>query len=156
MKIIFLMFLVIILICFGCSEEDNPTEPTKKYSGITRTGLDNSTPIGEIDTNDWYFNKGEQWVEVFPAFPNPTKRYSYIHFTLKKQTYLKIWIDDPIAQKDTLIRNGIFHAGSYMGHLDFFYGDDNFIRKDGIVRVFFSFDSLPNIPLIYGDIQIEK
>jgi hypothetical protein len=157
MKNIFLIILFALLI-ISCSE-DNPTEPKKNYTGITRTSEDSPDPIGEIDSDDWYpdtSGNGLSTYSVLPAYPNPTTRYTKIRICTPEHNSIKIWIDDPMSNKQTIIVDRVLNAGVHEFKVDLYYGDDNYERKIGVVRAFIDFVKIADIPLIHGDIQIIK
>ena len=152
------MFLLI-----GCSE-NSPNESEKNYSGITRTSADNPEPVGEIDPDDWYYQPDTSaggvtiptTYSVWPAYPNPTTRYTTVRFSMPQLGKIKIWIDDPMANKETIILDDTYSPGIHEKTIDLFYGNDNYDRKEGIIRAFIDFISASEIPLIHGDIQIIK
>lgn len=160
MKNIFM--IAFLFLTFASCSEDNPTEPVKNYTGITRTSEVSPEPIGEIDPDDWYYepdtsgsgNVIPMKLSVFPAYPNPTTRFTRIRIAIPQQDSVKVWIDDPMSNKETVIVNHKLNAGVYEFQVDLNYGDDNFIRKPGIVRAFIDFINISDVPLIHGDIQI--
>lgn len=161
-KILKVFLIILLLFLMNNCSEDNPIEPEKKYSGITRTSSASPDPIGEIDPDDWYYEPDTSSsgtsipmkLSVFPAYPNPTTRYTTIRIATPQQDSIKIWIDDPMSSKQTIIVNKVLYAGVYEFQVDLNYGDDNFDRKTGIVRAFVDFTNVKDLPVIHGDIQI--
>ncbi|GAB4185805.1 MAG: hypothetical protein Kow00108_23240 [Calditrichia bacterium] len=162
MKNVFI--LIIVFLTFVSCTEKTPLEPEKNYTGITQTSEEGPFPIGDIDPDDWFFEPdtsdsdsgifGPLTYSVYPAYPNPTTRYTKIQISIPRQTLVKMWIDDPMSDKETVIFHRNFLAGTYEFLLDLKYGEENFLRQPGIVRVFIDFIDVVDIPLIHGDIQI--
>ncbi len=163
-KLLKILLVISFLFTLNNCSKDNPVEPESKYSGITHTGEGGPEPIGEVDPDDWFYGNDSTISGisipagycVWPAYPNPTARYTTIKIALTRQDSVKVWIDDPMSNKKTVIVNRNLLAGVHEFLVDLNYGDDNFVRKTGIVRVFFDFFSISDIPLIHGDIQIIK
>lgn len=162
--------IAFFFLAFVSCNEENPTEPAKNYTGITRTSEASPDPIGEVDPDDWYYSTDTSdtvpsdslgpvdvlpaKLSVYPAYPNPTTRYTRIRISLPQQDSVKVWINDPMSNKETVIVNRTLNAGVYEFQVDLNYGEDNFIRKPGIVRAFIDFINISDVPLIHGDIQI--
>jgi hypothetical protein len=140
---------------------NEPIVSEKNYTGITPTG-EAGELLGTVDPDDWYYIRDTSSAgtslpskyAVHAAYPNPTKRYSKFKISLPKTDSVKIWIDDPMANKETVIINTKLYAGLYSIKIDLFYGDDKYKRNPGIVRVFVDFINVGDIPIIHGDIQI--
>jgi len=152
-----IIIMIFVLLILSCSE--TPTEPEIKYSGITETSSAGPEPIGNIDPDDWYYhptsiNEPVQY-SVAPAYPNPATRGSTLSFVLPQLDTIKIWIHDPMRNKEAILFDQEFTSGYYSINLDFQYGDSTLTPIEGIVRVFIKFNN-KEIPLIHGDIQIIK
>ena len=159
-----IIIMIFVLLILSCSE--TPTEPEIKYSGITETSSAGPEPIGNIDPDDWYYhptsiNEPVQF-SVAPAYPNPANRYTTLHFTIPKVDSVKVWLHDPMRDKEVILINQHLHAGTYEMQIDLLCLIDttenceNYSNlKEGIVRVFVDFNE-EDIPLIHGDIQIIK
>jgi len=156
------MIVLFSLLFLSCNE-DNPTEPGENYTGITQTDAAGNQ-IGEIDMDDWYYepDTSDQGIgiplkfSVFPAYPNPTTRYTSIIIATPEYDSVKVWIDDPMSNKQTVIVNRALSAGVHKIKIDLYYGDDNYESQTGIVRAFIDFVNIADLPLIHGDIQIIK
>jgi len=144
----------------GCNDDSPSENEERKYTGITRTGPDDPTPLGIIDPDDWYFNPDSSAIYnsfiVFPAYPNPSCNHTILTIRLPRATYTKIWMDNPMVDKETILLDRLLEAGGHAIQVNLLVGDNNDLLVEGIVRVFFEFDSLKTYPLLHGDIEISK
>ncbi|RJQ60818.1 MAG: hypothetical protein C4517_09875 [Stygiobacter sp.] len=166
MKTFCSVLLLGLIIVFGC--KDVAFEPEIVYSGITETREAGPEPIGVIDSGDWLeqFNYWSHSMDaaimipvsykVSPAYPNPTKRFSTIRFTLPQTDSVVIVVDDKTLNKRTTVLSKFLTAGIHEVNLDLLYGNDSMKREESIVRVFFEIPTLMNFPKVHGDIKILK
>ncbi|MFA5806233.1 MAG: hypothetical protein WC879_16475 [Melioribacteraceae bacterium] len=109
MKKYFVVPLIGMLLIISC--KDSSVEPELVYSGITVTNESGPEPIGNIDLDDWL----QQWdyvddidliptsYTVYPAYANPTKRFSKLRFALAKSDSVVIVLDDKDLNRKTTV-----------------------------------------------------
>jgi hypothetical protein len=158
--LVILLFGMLLLI--SCN--DTSVDPELDYNGITETNDSGPEPIGNIDKDDWL----EQYdlirdgisiplsYAVYPAYPNPTTRFSKLRFALPKSDSVLIILDDKAINKRTTIFTQKLAAGIHEITIDLFYGDPEMKREEGIVRLFFQIPTLKTFPQVHGDIKIIK
>ncbi len=161
MKVYILLF-VSLLFWFSISCNDNPVDNEEIYSGITETAPDSPTPIGNIDPDDWLYPPPDTGIvhtpllyAAWPAFPNPTNRYTTFNYAVPKYDSVVVWIDDKPENKKTTLVSGYRNAGVYSIQVDLLYGNGTLNRKEGIIRLFFSVPSNPSFKTVHGDIEFK-
>ncbi len=162
MKKYFVVLLFIASLFISCKDSLVDTELV--YSGITETNENGPNPIGKIDKEDWLeqydlvLNEGYLPVSyaVYPAYPNPTTRFSKVRFALPRQDSVVIVVDDKALNRKTIILSQKLNAGIHEVTIDFLYGDSKLKREEGIARVFFQIPTLKTFPNVHGDIKILK
>ena len=156
-RLILSSFVLLLLIAIGCKTKLTGPEPPVIYSGITNTGPDSPDPIGNIDPDDWYYPKdstAQAYFYVRPAFPNPTGGWATLRYNLPTDETVKIWLDDPILKRTTILVNTLKRAGNYSISIDPSYHDSTLshTRPDGIFRLFIQVTSNTKYPIVHGDI----
>jgi len=150
--ILFVMLAVLV----GCKHQTTApiVTPQDPYTGITETGPDGPTVIGNWDQDDWLrIVPSSIQVWVSPAFPNPTDG----KFTMQYESYgtdsVIAYIDDwPNNQKISVL-NQTVTAGVTNQVIDLTAGYGYMQRKEGIVRLFFSVVRGNKLYTTYGDIE---
>ncbi len=161
MKVIILFFLSLLFLLIN-SCDDNPIDNLDIYSGITETAPDSPTPIGNIDPDDWLIPPLDTGIVhiptgygAWPVFPNPVNRFTTFQFSVPQSDSVVIWIDDRPQNKKTILVSEFKTAGLYRLQIDLLYGDSLLVRKEGIIRLFFSIPSNANFKTVHGDIQFK-
>ena len=164
MRYFIVILILITTLLIGC--KSNSTEPNynEKYTGITNTGPDGPTPIGNVDVDDWYYSNKDSVFDnhikfsfkVYPAYPNPTNRYFTLMFQLPKDDSVKIWLDDPGMNKSSILLNSFRPAGIYSIKIDLLYGDSLLSRPNSISRLYIDVESNNSYPKVHGDVQYQK
>jgi hypothetical protein len=162
MKRYFVLLLFVLMLLIGC--KDSSTESELVYDGVTRTNENGFEPIGNIDKDDWLGQYDLITDEVsvpvsyavYPAYPNPTNRYSKVRFALPKSDSVVIVLDDKILNKKTTILSQKLAVGIHEITIDLKYGNSEMKREEGIARLYFQIPSLKNFPQVHGDIKILK
>jgi len=162
MKKYFVVFLFGVFLIISCKEKS--VEPELAYSGITETNESGPVPIGNIDKDDWL----EQYdysvdpnsipvvYSVYPAYANPTKRFSKLRFALPKSDSVVIVLDDKALNRKTTILSQKLNAGIHEITIDLLYGNPEMKREESIARIFFEIPTLKSFPKVHGDIKILK
>jgi hypothetical protein len=156
MKLQISLLFIILLIYSGCKHAatEPPSTLQDPYTGITVTGPDGPTVIGNWDQNDWLrIVPSSIQVWVSPAFPNPTDG----KFTMQYESYgtdsVIVYIDDWPNNKKIQVLNQTITAGVYNQVIDLTEGYGYLQRKEGIVRLFFSVVRGNKTYTTYGDIE---
>ena len=156
MKLQISLLFIILLIYSGCKHEttEPPSTSQDPYTGITVTGPDGPTVIGNWDQNDWLrIIPSSIQVWVSPAFPNPTDG----KFTMQYESYgtdsVIVYIDDWPNNKKIQVLNQTITAGVFNQVIDLNEGYGYLQRKEGIVRLFFSVVRGNKTYTTYGDIE---
>ncbi|MFH1528394.1 MAG: hypothetical protein ABIG69_17450 [Bacteroidota bacterium] len=162
MKKYFVVLLFWMLLILSC--KDSSVEPELIYDGITETNESGPEPTGNIDKDDWL----EQYnyvvdptlvpvsYSVYPAYPNPTKRFFTIRFVLPKSDSIVIVLDDKALNRKTTILSKNLNAGIHEVTIDLLYGNSEMKREEAIARVFLEIPTLKSFPKVHGDIKILK
>ena len=157
-----ILIILLMMLFYSCSDnKNNPIESSDIYSGITVTGPESPEPIGTIDPDDWliptviHIPLGPSEYAVRPAYPNPTSRFTSIEYTVPTQDSVYIWIDDRPENKKVIIVSEYQAVGWYSVKIDLLYGSDSIKRKEGIIRLFFSFPNNLNFKTVHGDIEFK-
>ena len=161
MKVVILFYSTLLFLLF-ISCDDNGIENSEVYSGITETASDSPDPIGNIDPDDWLVPPPDTGIvhipmvyAAWPAFPNPANRFTTFQFAVPQSDSVVIWIDDRPQNKITTLVSEYKTAGLYSIQIDLLYGDSSLVRKEGIIRLFFSIPSNTNFKTVHGDIQFK-
>lgn len=162
MKKNFLLLLFVMIQLISCN--DASVGPELFYDGITETNEEGPEPIGKIDKDDWL----EQYdlvtdgislpisYSIYPAYPNPTNRYSRVRFTLPKSDSVVIVLDDRALNKKTTILSQKLAAGIHEIMIDFKYGNSEMKRDETVTRLYFEIPTLNSFPNVHGDIKITQ
>lgn len=161
-------YLLLTVVCFAAviisCKETVETEEDLTFKGITETN-ENGELIGEKDSGDWL----EQWnyqvkdsggsyipfiYSVKPAYPNPTKRFATLRYSVPFDDSVHIELDDIVMNKKTVLLSKKIKAGYYSLYIDLKYGNPELVRKDGLVRLYFRVPTKEKFPLVYGDIKV--
>ncbi|KAF0139969.1 MAG: hypothetical protein FD122_2870 [Stygiobacter sp.] len=161
----YLVLLIVFFTAFIISCKDSIlTDEDLAFKGIMETN-EKGELIGEVDNEDWL----EQWnypekdsngnmipltYSVKPAYPNPTKRFTTLRYSVPFDDSVHIELDDRVMNKKTVLLSKKMKAGYYSLYVDLKYGNPELVRKDGLVRLYFRVPTKEKFPLVYGDLKV--
>ena len=159
------LLLILTIIVTSCNNINSINQPIKQhFSGITETGELGPEPIGNIDSTDWMprFNYdtddsslGRYTLSVLPVFPNPTKRYTTLRFSISAEDSIKIWLEDEFGNQSNILSKYLL-IGAYHKKIDLLFDNKGNKRNSGIYRLYFRVVTRPQVPLIKGDIELQE
>lgn len=161
-----IIVIILLSLILNCGEVE--TFPGIEFSGITRTSEEGPEPIGEIDETDWlkqfdYNVLSEDGTitipvsyTVYPAYPNPTSRFTNIKFAIPKRDSVIIVMIDKLENKQTVLLSKYLQAGIHILNIDLLYSNSEMIRKEGLIRIHFYIPTVNNFPEVHGDIEYKK
>ncbi len=133
----YLVLLIVFFTAFIISCKDSIlTDEDLAFKGIMETN-EKGELIGEVDNEDWL----EQWnypekdsngnmipltYSVKPAYPNPTKRFTTLRYSVPFDDSVHIELDDRVMNKKTVLLSKKINAGYYSLYMDLKYSDHLF------------------------------
>ena len=157
MRIISLL-CVALLIVSSCQESES-IDLAEEFLGITET-LNDPTPIGAIDSNDWkplFYCPPQDTAppsvlptctKAYPVYPNPASGSCRFDFTVSQSDSIIITLFDRPNHPVSTIANRRFAAGAYS------YTISLSGLQYTIHRLYFAVVRTTGTHVTYGDIQV--